>query len=94
MADQEEKPISETVPGGAYQSADGSWHNAKGKKIPTPAFAKPGKKAAPSSAAEPKQDLESLSVKELKEIAKERGLENFESLKKAELLELLSAPQE
>jgi hypothetical protein len=27
--------MAETIKGGAYQSADGSWHDAKGKPLPS-----------------------------------------------------------
>ncbi len=31
--------MAETTPGGAYQSADGTWHDANGKRIPPPPVA-------------------------------------------------------
>lgn len=45
-----EKPLDQTIKGGAYQNADGSWINAHGKPIPTP---KVGAAQPPSAPAEP-----------------------------------------
>lgn len=39
---------------------------------------------------EPQSDLDDLTVAELKELAKERGLNNYSSLKREELIELLN----
>ncbi|WP_217993420.1 Rho termination factor N-terminal domain-containing protein [Bacillus wiedmannii] len=38
---------------------------------------------------EPQSDLNDLTVAELKEVAKERGLTNYSGLKREELIELL-----
>jgi len=45
--------------------------------------------AAPAAAARPKVPLERMKLEELREQAKARGLEDFESLTRAELIELL-----
>lgn len=60
--------------------------SAKGEKPAAP-------KKETKSSAEPKEsnDLSSKTVAELREIAKEKGLEGFSSLKKAELIAALSA---
>ena len=47
-------------------------------------------KAVADEVEEVAENLEDLSVDELKEKAKEAGLENYSKLKKAELIELLS----
>ncbi len=52
--------------------------------------ASPKKEEKKAEAKEAKSDLSEHTVAELKEMAKEKGLEGYSALKKAELIELLS----
>jgi large subunit ribosomal protein L21 len=54
------------------------------------AAASPKKEEKKAEANEVKSDLSEHTVAELKEMAKEKGLEGYSALKKAELIELLS----
>ena len=53
-----------------------------------PVAADPGRSAAPDA----EEDLGSLTVGQLRARARERGLKGYSSLRKADLIELLSAP--
>ena len=62
------------------------------KKKAAPAAKKETAKAAPKkAAAKPKADLSTKTVAELKAMAKEAGISGYTSLKKAELIAVLSA---
>lgn len=50
----------------------------------------PAKPAASKKEAKPSEDLDSMTVAELKALAKDKGISGYSSMKKAELIEVLS----
>ena len=61
--------------------------------LATPDFSakEPEEKAATTPAPTNSPDLSKMKLPELKDLAKERGLKGFSTLKKAELIDLLSS---
>ena len=61
------------------------------KKADKPAAAPQASKPAPKAAEPAQEDLNSHTVAELKEMARDLGMEGYSSLKKAELIEAIQA---
>ncbi len=70
---------------------DRSERNAKPRRNDAPRENVAPAKPAAAPQVKPAVDLESLKLSELKDLAKEKGLQNYSNLKKAELIELLTA---